>query len=283
MFLNLNHKNSKFKIFWKSNWFNQNSYLYKLHIYEDIFLRKYITSFLFKWTKFCLFKVIGSIYLFRTFGKLYINTYFFCPNKNFKNYPKKRILAQRLINFDLTKPKPLFKCRKHLYLFKFFFELEKILGMQVFFKFNNICNSLFINKYANSILNFMFIKFSIFKFKFNFSIYQNTILFLFHLFKFKEPDSTLFSNYISLILVSIQKHSYYLVFLKKVLHFIRNVFKFRGVRILFSGKLNSASRAKINHIQVGTISFQSFNLSFSGGYSEAFTNAGKIGIKVWIS
>lgn len=289
MFLNLNSKDYNFKILWKSNWFTQNKFKLKIHIYEDIFIRKYITSFLFKWTKFYNFKVIGSIYLFRTFGKIYLNIYFFYPIKtNLKLNQKKKIQSKSLSNFKLTKIKPLLKHKKQLCILKFFFQLEKVLGVQVFFKFTNICNPILSNKNRlilkniNDIFNLLKFKFYIFRFKFSLPIYQNTLTFLIHLLKFKQPDSMLFANFISLILISIQKHSYFLFFLKKVLHFIQEIFKFNGIKILISGKLNGYARAQINRIQLGTLSFQSFNLPLSEGYSESFTNAGKIGIKVWI-
>lgn len=288
----LNQKNVKqiqnFKISWKSNWFVTNSFNYKKHIYEDIFIRKYISSFFFKWSKFSNFKVLGSIYLFRTFGKLYINIYFFCPLIKVQKvkFIKKKTKLKQLVKFSEVVIKPVSKCKKYLNAIIFFYKLERILGIQIFFKFRNICNALVVSKLSSftvlKISTLFLSKFSYFKYQFKEQIYYNTITCLVHLFKFKNPDGLLLANYISSVVPYLHKHTYFLMFLKRILQVLQKVFKFTGVKIILSGKLNGFSRAQVKQIQVGSVSLQSFNIPYVEGYSHSFTGAGKIGVKVWI-
>lgn len=287
MFLkqNVNHILLNTKTSWKSTWFVKSSFNYKKHIYEDIFIRKYVSSFFFKWSKFFIYKVLGSIYLFRTYGKLYINTYFFYPTLKKKSLKRKIKTTQEVVFKDLA-IKPTSKYKKYIGILLFFYNLEKILGVQIFFKYKNICTSLANSKLTTSVLlkvnNFLLSKFVQFKYQFKEEIYLTTIQFLLNLFKYNSPDGLLLANFISVILPITQKHNQFLGFVKRILQILQKIFKFNGVKILLSGKLNGFSRAQSKQIQVGSVTLQSFNISYIEGYAQAFTNAGKIGVKIWI-
>jgi hypothetical protein len=180
--------------------------------------------------------------------------------------------------------KPINKYKKQLTIFLFFYQLEKILKTQVLFKFKNICTGFLSMNLPTTVMiklyHYFLNKFSQFKYQFKDEIYLNTIMFVLHLFKFKRPDGTLFANYISSILPLIQKHTQFLTFLKRVLYTLQRVFKFIGVKIALSGKLNGFTRAQSKHIQVGCVSLQSIDMPYISGYSHAFTAAGKIGVKI---
>jgi ribosomal protein S3 len=107
-------------------------------------------------------------------------------------------------------------------------------------------------------------------------------MFLVNLFKFKLLDGILLANYISFVLPFIQKHNQFLVFVKRVLQILQKLFKFNGVKLLLSGKLNGFSRAQSKQVQVGRVPLQSYSVPYVDGYSHAYTSAGKIGVKVWI-
>lgn len=109
-----------------------------------------------------------------------------------------------------------------------------------------------------------------------------TIQFLLNLFKFRTPDGVLLANFISVILPSVQKHTQFLGFVKWILQILQKIFKFNGVKIFLSGKLNGFSRAQSKQIQVGNVTLQSFNTPYVEGGAQAFTSSGKIGVKVWI-
>lgn len=292
MFLKLNNKQNIYSnLLWKSTWFNQTESHFKIHIYEDIFIRKYISSFFCKWSKVLTFKVIGSIYVNRTFGKLFIKVFFFYPiisspllTKTYKISPKinqKELFSSKL-NFDV---RPILKCKKHLFTFSLLYSLEHLLGVQVFFKFINICNpyskeSKFLS--TVQICNLLSNKLVFFKNHFKLNIFYNSINFFVNLFKFKHPDSLLFANYLARILCLLQRHTHFLSFLKKILQNLYHIFKFRGVKILLSGNLNGFNRAQTKQIQVGSVPLQSIKTSYLVGFAESFTRLGKIGINIWI-
>nr|YP_010227904.1 ribosomal protein S3 [Polymyxa betae]CAG9644881.1 ribosomal protein S3 [Polymyxa betae] len=288
MFLKQSVNNLKnYKTTWKSNWFVKDSFNYKRHIYEDIFIRKYVSSFFFKWSKFFTNKVVGSIYLFRTYGKLYISVYFFCPIVKQKPFVSKRkIKLKQEVFYKNSIIKPVDKYKKHLTILLFFYQLEKILGVQIFFKFRNICTSLVNSKFTTSIMlrinNYLANKFVFFKYQFKEETYLNTVMFLINLFKFKVPDGVLLANYIAKVLPFIQKHNQFLMFIRRILCTLKKIFKFNGVKILISGKLNGFTRAQSKQIQVGCVPLQSYKIFYIEGRSHAFTNSGKIGIKIWI-
>jgi hypothetical protein len=166
----------------------------------------------------------------------------------------------------------------------FFYQLEKILGVQIFFKFRNICTSLLDSHLTTALMlklnNYLTNKFTYFKYQFKEEVYLVTIMFLLNLFKFKHPDGTLLANYISSVLPLVQKHTQFLMFVKRTLQILQKIFKFNGVKIFLSGKLNGFSRAQSKQVQVGCVPLQSFSFPYIEGYAHAFTNAGKIGIKV---
>lgn len=276
-----------FQVNWKANWFTEFSSNYKRCIYEDIFIRKYVKSFFFRWSKLSRHKVIGSLHLFRTLGKIYLNVFFFYPNFRTKKIitPLKKSLTKKPFPTAIkTKTKPIIKYKKQLIALVFFYNLEKLLGVQVFFKFRNICNSVTpsTSKLITKIITALSSKFSYFRHQFRDDIYSNTIAVLVHLFKFKKPDSSLLANYIASVLPFIYRHTSFLAFLKKLIQTLQSFFVFRGSKIFLSGKLNALSRAQSKYIQVGCVTLQSSDFPYTKGISSSFTRAGKIGVKVWI-
>lgn len=272
-----------------SNWIATNKINYQRHIYEDIFIRKYIASLVLKWVKYSTYKILGSFYLVRTFGKIWIHMYFFCPILKISQRisPTFKKGFKQSFNFRNIIQRPIAKCKKNLSIILLFYRLEKILGIQVFFKFINICNKPVQGQHLEStclvkLYNGLSTRLSYFKFQFKGLVYTSTILCLVHLFKFKNPDGELLAHYIAYSLSRLQKHTSFLIFVKKILQLLQKFFKFTGIKILLSGKLNGFSRAQSKQIQVGRVSLQSINTPYRDTYSHAFTTAGKIGVKVWL-
>jgi hypothetical protein len=200
------------------------------------------------------------------------------------NVFKKRTRLKREVFCKDLNIKPINKCKKHLVVLYLFYQLERILGVQTFFKFKNICTRVVNSKLTTVLMlkmnNFLVNKFLMFKHQFKEEIYSNTIMLLLNLFKFKVTDAVLLANYISFILPFIQKHTQFLMFIKRVLQVLKKIFKFNGVKLLFSGKLNGFSRAQSKQIQIGCVPLQSFNMPYIDAYAHAYTSAGKIGVKV---
>jgi hypothetical protein len=227
--------------------------------------------------------------LLRTFGKLHIRVSFFYPNagkygtKIQSSVPSKNIQKASFKVKNLPGIQPLLKCKKQLLGISLFYQLERILGVQVFFKFTNICNpftQVAPNSLTGELVHFLVRKLTFFRIQFKSDLYCNTIMFFTHLFKFTKPDGLLFANYLAYVLRFVQRHTYFLVFLKKILQILYRVFKFRGVKILLSGKLNSLTRAQTKQIQVGRVPLQTINIPYIKTSAESFTRAGKIGINV---
>lgn len=279
-------------LFWKSTWFNQSVQQFKIHIYEDIFIRKYITSFFCKWSKFSTFKVVGSIYLLRTFGKLYIKVFFFYPRvTNSLSTKSRKFSVLKAVQKGLLSVKiqpaiqPILKCKKQLFTLHLLYYLESLLGVQVFFKFTNICNPCSTEQGSlpiTGICSLLNTKLAFFRNQFKVTTYYNSINFFVNLFKFKRPDSLLFANYLAGILRLLQRHTHFLVFLKKLLQNLYHIFKFNGVKILLAGNLNGFNRAQTKQIQIGSVPLQSVKIPYRKGFSESFTRLGKIGVTIWI-
>ena len=165
-----------------------------------------------------------------------------------------------------------------------FYNLEKILNTQIFFKFTNVCSSIkgltLTRKFYKRLINYVTQRFYIFKYRFDELIYFNTLFILVHIFKYRWSDSTLLANYIAIVISKMQKQSRFLFFIQKVLQVLHKIFKFTGVKISLFGKLNNFRRAQDKTIRIGCIPLQSVKSVFRYGVSTAFTKAGTIGIKV---
>nr|SYZ47147.1 7bb486cc-2469-45ce-a2b7-687f3daf5ce3-CDS [Plasmodiophora brassicae] len=290
------HKVIYQKFLFKSNWFVKKSLEYCRHIYEEIFVRKYVNFFLSRWTKARKRRVVGTVRLFWVLGKLYVNFLFFYPireeEKRKKNFQykskktKKRKDRKKILATLGTVMKPIHKCRVQLRSIMFLYVLEFLLKRQIFYKFVNICVVGYKEwkKNLSTLLRVVSDSFKRFRLRFNkdVGIYRNTLVFLVHALKYKIPDAKLIANYIAPILSKIYKHLSFLSFLSKVLKEIWKYFRFKGIKILLAGKLNGFSRARTKHIQIGSVASKNSPLILGYGFAEAITRAGIIGVKIWI-
>jgi small subunit ribosomal protein S3 len=69
--------------------------------------------------------------------------------------------------------------------------------------------------------------------------------------------------------------------IKKHLELVSNAGA-QGVKIMVSGRLGGAEIAKCEHSSVGKIPLQTLRANVDYGFTEAHTNYGHIGIKVWV-
>lgn len=288
MFLKQNNKLQNTKVVGKSNWFVVDSTSRKIHIYEDIFIRRYVASNLLKWAKLLCSKAVGSIFLVKTFGKIYINTYYFYPISKKKKRKSLNKKPKCLVFFKVPEVKPILKYKKHLSIVMSLFRLEKLLGVQIIFRFKNICNDLVESRLTSSMIYRLISfltnsrKLSYFKTQFSQEVYVHTIVFLVHLLKYKKPDGDLLASYISNVFLLTQEHTLFLDFLYSAITYIRVILRFKGVKVSISGKLDGFSRARTKQIQVGFVTLRSYEYYYVEGFSDSFTRTGKIGVKTWI-
>lgn len=164
------------------------------------------------------------------------------------------------------------------------YQLERVLGVQVFFKLRNVCVSIVGSRVSplcmSKLYGHLVMRFGSFRFLFREDVYGHTVLCLLHACKFASPDGVLLANYVAQVLGHTRRHSTFLLLVKRVLMVLRQVFAFRGVRIQLSGRLNGFGRAQMRRIQVGTVSQQMCVRPCERGYAQAFTSMGTLGVKV---
>lgn len=230
----------------KSIWFS-NFQLYKQYLYEDSFIRKYIFSFLSKWSRgFTVVKILGSLYIRRTFGKIYLSLVFFYPfRKKDLGLKVQKKSAGRVNNSSKAKNygslKPLRKCKKSLLAVVVLYQLEYMLNSQIFFKYTNICISpkAACFHYLDQFIFYLQSKLSAFRSQFSSTLWLGTITFLANLFMLKQVDIFLFANYIANVFLTLRAQTRFLLFLKHTLTCVRKLFWFKGIRLVIAGKLNN--------------------------------------------
>ena len=99
-----------------------------------------------------------------------------------------------------------------------------------------------------------------------------------------KKSANLFSNYISKEFKNLKRHGVFLIFLKRALNHLVNLnfSKVEGVKIIISGRLNSAPRSKKKIIIVGNIPVQSLKKNINYSQTVSYSKNGTFGIKVWI-
>ena len=67
-----------------------------------------------------------------------------------------------------------------------FYNLERLLKVQIFFKFTNVCHSIkdsvLNKKFSTRFINFLTYKFNVFRYQFKEAIYFNTLSILVHIY-----------------------------------------------------------------------------------------------------
>ena len=268
----------------RSIWFSF-SKKYGSFVYEDLFIRKYIFSFLKKFNK--IQRVIGSIRISRSLGNLYIKVFYYNPSKkvSFVNKKKRKTFllnVKKKAFFWKKQIKPINKYKKQLLFIKVFYNLEKVLNYKIYYKFINIYNIYHLRKTDKRVQFFFSKKLRRYKRRARL-VFFNVLRFMKNLFSFKQPDSQLLANFISANLQPLHRHMSFISFVVASLKLVCRLYKHvLGVKLIISGKLNGFSRGQTKKFQIGQVPLQTLDISKSFGFSEAFTKYGKLGVKVWI-
>lgn len=101
----------------------------------------------------------------------------------------------------------------------------------------------------------------------------------------KKNSAKLLSSFIAFQLESIKRHNFFFNFLQESLTLLicQKSLKIEGTKIIISGRLNNAARARNKVIKVGKISLLKIKSNICYSKSTAFTSNGTFGVKVWIS
>lgn len=200
---------------------------FKKYLFEDHFIRQYIKSALLKWYLFK--KVIGSIHILRTRGKVFVRISFFYPlHSKVTRHSFIKPLGSMRNNVTFASLKPLTKCKKHLFQVFVSIQLEYMLRVQVYIKYVNACISMRLssklsvfNQVVSSRLQFLL---RTFKYRFTYTTWYSSILCVLSLFRFKHPDSILLSNFLASVLCRITKHIRFMCFFRKIIKLVRRIF-----------------------------------------------------------
>ena len=97
-------------------------------------------------------------------------------------------------------------------------------------------------------------------------------------------SARLLARFVASQIQSTKRHNNFLTFLKRALFIFTKLkaSKFKGIKILISGRFNNAPRAKSRLLQFGRIPLQSVDSKIDYYKTDAFTPSGIFGIKVWI-
>jgi small subunit ribosomal protein S3 len=96
-------------------------------------------------------------------------------------------------------------------------------------------------------------------------------------------SATLLSKFIAKELELNYRHTMFIDFLKKTLvSFLELNSSIKGIKVQVKGRLNGIDRSKKETIQEGAVPLHTLNTNIDYHFSEAYTNYGVFGIKVWI-
>nr|YP_009163725.1 ribosomal protein S3 [Triparma laevis]BAS19179.1 ribosomal protein S3 [Triparma laevis] len=97
-------------------------------------------------------------------------------------------------------------------------------------------------------------------------------------------SARLLARFIAFQIQSTKRHNNFLTFLKRAIFVFTKLkaSKFKGIKILISGRFNNAPRAKTRLLQFGRIPLQTMDAQIDYYKTDAFTPSGVFGIKVWI-
>lgn len=104
----------------------------------------------------------------------------------------------------------------------------------------------------------------------------------------KKKSAMLLADFIAFQLEKLTKtkrHKYFLIFLKKCLILLEktNLCYITGIKIVVTGRLNSAPRTKKSNILIGKVPLQTIHKKIDFYQSVAYTGVGTLGVKVWIN
>jgi ribosomal protein S3 len=198
---------------------------------------------------------------------------------------KKQTLKQRILkklNQNLCINKPKLKSLNST-------SLEKKLGLilirytkslKVTFSFTNIQNNV-----VSKVMRYAPYKTATKKLRgYSRSLFYFEAMELFVLLSEKGNNAALLTRFIALKFRFMRKHNFFLTFLKRALFIFHKIktSKWQGIKIIISGRLNRAPRAKSKIIQCGTLPLQGANSKVNYSKTHIYSPVGSFGLKVWV-
>jgi len=295
-------KNNK----WNTKFFEKNTEELSLLSFQQLEIKKYLKQF-FKLNgliihNFKLHFTESTVYLFVCYFTTFKSLFLIQNQNQLKSLKKIQKFDKTKKNNKHKKRLDLIKCYKQNLQIKDF-ETKQVIKQNNFSK--QLTENLKIFKNKKIIVMFQNInKGSSLKInKQQLNVFKKTLLLLRKDFKYgffketinvlcisvqKKQSAMFLADFIALQLERLTKtkrHKYFLMFLKKTLVILSktNLCYVAGVKIIVTGRLNSAPRTKKSIILIGKVPLQTIERKIDFHQSVAYTSVGTIGIKVWIN
>ena len=295
-------KNNK----WNTKFFEKNTEELSLLSFQQLEIKKYLKQF-FKLNgliihNFKLHFTESTVYLFVCYFTTFKSLFLIQNQNQLKSLKKIQKFDKTKKNNKHKKRLDLIKCYKQNLQIKDF-ETKQVIKQNNFSK--QLTENLKIFKNKKIIAMFQNInKGSSLKLnKQQLNVFKKTLLLLRKDFKYgffketinvlcisvqKKQSAMFLADFIALQLERLTKtkrHKYFLMFLKKTLVILSktNQCYVAGVKIIVTGRLNSAPRTKKSIILIGKVPLQTIERKIDFHQSVAYTSVGTIGIKVWIN
>jgi len=100
-----------------------------------------------------------------------------------------------------------------------------------------------------------------------------------------KGSANLLANFLAKQLKGLKRHNHFLIFLKRTLNYLI-VLRFsnvKGVKVIVSGRVNGAPRARSKIIVAGDVPTHSLDRDIDYVQETAFTKNGTFGIKIWVN
>jgi len=193
---------------------------------------------------------------------------YYKQNLQIKNFKTKQIIKQNNFSKQLTENLKIFKNKK----------------ITVMFQNINKGSSLKLNQQQLNIFKKTLL---LLRKDFKYGFFKETINVLFISVQ-KKQSAMFLADFIALQLERLTKtkrHKYFLMFLKKTLVVLSktSLCYVAGIKIIVTGRLNSAPRTKKSIVLIGKVPLQTIEKKIDFHQSIAYTSVGTIGIKVWIN
>jgi len=295
-------KNNK----WNTKFFEKNTEELSLLSFQQLEIKKYLKQF-FKLNgliihNFKLHFTESTVYLFVCYFTTFKSLFLIQNQNQLKSLKKIQKFDKTKKNNKHKKRLDLIKCYKQNLQIKDF-ETKQVIKQNNFSK--QLTENLKIFKNKKIIAMFQNInKGSSLKLnKQQLNVFKKTLLLLRKDFKYgffketinvlcisvqKKQSAMFLADFIALQLERLTKtkrHKYFLMFLKKTLVILSktNLCYVAVVKIIVTGRLNSAPRTKKSIILIGKVPLQTIERKIDFHQSVAYTSVGTIGIKVWIN
>ena len=202
---------------------------------------------------------------------------------NFLGHSKKKLYKTFKSNYDLSTG---FSEDKLSYTNKNIFLLDLIQIINLFLGKNNKIRFCFncINKDFSYLKELSKTRIKVLKQFKRLPVFQESIELFLYIISTKNT-ATLFAKFLGQQLQKIKRHNFFLKFIRKIFTVLlySSFSKYKGIKIIVSGRLNGRPRSKHKIISIGDVPVTSIDKKIEFDQTFCHNSNGSYGIKVWMS